>query len=74
VPHGADQTLYLVMDAEGPKGQEFQIPVERPDLDSVIADLMGRGFPTRRHLASTRYRALDRRHLQKCRRGNPVPL
>ena len=23
VPYGADQTLYLVMDAEGPKGREF---------------------------------------------------
>jgi hypothetical protein len=27
VPYGADQTLYLVMDAEGPKGREFHNPV-----------------------------------------------
>ena len=44
VPFGADQTLYLVMDAEGAKGQEFHNPVERPDLDSVIADLMAARF------------------------------
>ena len=44
VPYGADQTLYLVMDAQGPKGQEFQNPVERSDLDSVIADLMAARF------------------------------
>ena len=40
VPYGADQTMYLVMDCQGPKGQEFQNPVERPDLDTVISDLM----------------------------------
>ncbi len=44
VPYGADQTLYLVMDCQGPKGQEFQNPVERPDFDSVIADLMAARF------------------------------
>jgi hypothetical protein len=44
VPYGADQTIYLVMDLEGPKGQEFQNPVERPDLDSVITDLMSARF------------------------------
>ena len=44
VPYGADQTLYLVMDAEGPKGREFHNPVERPDLDTVIADLMSARF------------------------------
>ena len=44
VPYGADQTLYLVMDAQGGKGQEFHNPVERPDLDSVIADLMAARF------------------------------
>ena len=44
VPYGADQTLYLVMDLEGAKGQEFQNPVERPDLDTVIADLMAARF------------------------------
>ena len=44
VPYGADQTLYLVMDAEGPKGREFHNPVERPDFDTVIADLMSARF------------------------------
>jgi hypothetical protein len=44
VPYGADRTLYLVMDCQGPEGQEFQNPVERPDLDSVIADLMAARF------------------------------
>lgn len=44
VPYGADQTLYLVMDCEGPKGHEFQNAVERPDLDSVIDDLMAARF------------------------------
>jgi hypothetical protein len=44
VPYGADQTLYLVMDAEGARGHEFHNPVERPDLDSVIADLMAARF------------------------------
>jgi hypothetical protein len=40
VPYGADQTLYLVMDSLGPRGLELQNPIERPDLDSVITDLM----------------------------------
>jgi hypothetical protein len=44
VPYGADQTLYLVMDAEGPKGQEFHNPVERPDFDSVVTDLLSARF------------------------------
>ena len=44
VPYGADQTLYLVMDAQGPKGHEFHNPVERPDFDSVVADLMAARF------------------------------
>ena len=44
VPYGADQTLFLVMDSQGSKGQEFHNPVERPDFDSVIADLMSARF------------------------------
>ena len=40
VPYGADQTLYLVMDTLGPEGLELQNPIERPDLDSVINDLL----------------------------------
>ena len=44
VPYGADETMYLVMDSQGPKGHEFQNPVERPDLDTVISDLMSARF------------------------------
>ena len=44
VPYGADQTLYLVMDSQGAKGHEFQNPVERPDFDTVISDLMSARF------------------------------
>lgn len=44
VPYGADRTMYLVMDLEGPEGQKFQNAVERPDLDSVLADLMAARF------------------------------
>ena len=44
VPYGADQTLYLVMDADGAKGQEFHNPIERPDFDSVVSDLMAARF------------------------------
>ncbi|MBN8990545.1 MAG: hypothetical protein J0H42_20040 [Rhizobiales bacterium] len=40
VPYGADQTLYLVMDTVGPRDLKLQNPVERPDLDSVIDDLL----------------------------------
>jgi len=44
VPYGADRTMYLVMDLEGPEGQTLQNPVERPDLDSVVADLLAARF------------------------------
>ena len=44
VPYGADQTLYLVMDAQGGKGQEFHNPVERPDFDTVVEDLLAARF------------------------------
>ena len=40
VPYGADQTLYLVMDTLGPRDLQLQNPIERPDLDTVISDLM----------------------------------
>ena len=40
VPYGADQTLYLVMDTLGPRDLQLQNPIERPDLDSVITDMM----------------------------------
>jgi hypothetical protein len=44
VPYGADQTMYLVMDCDGAEGREFHNPVERPDLDTVISDLMSARF------------------------------
>ena len=44
VPYGADQTLYLVMDAQGGKGQEFHNPVDRPDFDTVVEDLLAARF------------------------------
>ncbi len=40
VPYGADQTLYLVMDAVGPRDLWLQNPIERPDLDTVINDML----------------------------------
>ncbi len=40
VPYGADQTLYLVMDSLGPRDLQLQNPIERPDLDSVITDML----------------------------------
>jgi hypothetical protein len=40
VPYGADKTLYLVMDTVGPSNLALQNPVERPDLDTVIDDLL----------------------------------
>lgn len=40
VPYGADQTLYLVMDAIGPRDLQLQNPIERTDLDSVISDML----------------------------------
>jgi hypothetical protein len=40
VPYGADQTLYLVMDAVGPRDLQLQNPIERSDLNSVINDML----------------------------------
>jgi hypothetical protein len=41
VPDGADQTVYLVVDAFGRHDQVFrETEVERTDLETVIADLV----------------------------------
>jgi hypothetical protein len=41
VPHGADQTVYLVVDEFSQHGRVFrETDVERADLETVIADLM----------------------------------
>ena len=41
VPYGADQTIYLVFDNFGrPGGVCRETEVERPDLETVITDLM----------------------------------
>ena len=44
VPYGADQTIYLVVDCIGLGEARREAEVERPDLDSVIADLLAGRF------------------------------
>ncbi len=41
VPYGADQTVYVVVDSIGARGE---IEVERTDLETVISDLLGGQF------------------------------
>ena len=43
VPYGADQTVYLVVEA-GPERRSRQTAVERSDLESIITDLMSGRF------------------------------
>jgi hypothetical protein len=53
VPHGADQTVYLVVDRFGALGTVYrETEVERTDLETVIADLTSGQFndPVRRRL------------------------
>jgi hypothetical protein len=40
VPYGADQTVYLIIDRLAGSGDVQEIEIERPDLESVIADFM----------------------------------
>jgi hypothetical protein len=42
VPYGADQTIYLVVEGPGPQGAARQ--TERPDIETVIADLLSGQF------------------------------
>jgi hypothetical protein len=44
VPYGADQTIYLVIEAAGPERRSRQTAVERSDLESIITDLMSGRF------------------------------
>ncbi len=44
VPYGADQTVYLVVEDLGPEGVARQTAVERPDLETIIADLLSGQF------------------------------
>src|SRR5450432_2641539 len=44
VPYGADQTVYLVVEAFGPGGFSRETAVERTDLETVITDLMSGRF------------------------------
>ena len=44
-PHGALETVYLVMDSFGARGIAYrETDVERTDLETVIADLMAGEF------------------------------
>ena len=83
VPYGADQTLYLVMDALGPPDLQLQNPIERPDLDSVINDLMLArfnnpvgiyAFNTLEHWTADISKNVAEEILCRCDiEGNPVP-
>lgn len=42
VPYGADQTVYLVVEAGGPATPVRQ--TERPDIESIVADLLSGRF------------------------------
>jgi hypothetical protein len=45
VPHGADQTVYLVVDSFGGLGTVYrETEVERTDVETVITDLMSGQF------------------------------
>jgi hypothetical protein len=45
VPFGADQTIYLVVDHLGERGAaDREHNIERPDLENVLADLLGGRF------------------------------
>jgi hypothetical protein len=45
VPYGADQTVYLVVDNFGRLGTCYrETDIERPDLETVITDLMSGQF------------------------------
>ena len=44
VPYGADQTIYLVVDCVGGLSTCRETELERPDVDSVIADMLAGKF------------------------------
>ncbi len=45
VPYGADETIYLVVDRLGRRdGIDREIEVERPDIETIMAELMSGRF------------------------------
>ncbi len=44
VPYGADQTIYLVVDCIGGSSASREAEIERPDRDTVIAELLAGQF------------------------------
>jgi len=45
VPYGADETIYLVVDRLGRRdGIDREIEVERPDIETIMAELMAGRF------------------------------
>jgi hypothetical protein len=44
VPYGADQTVYLVVEATEPEPLSRRIAVERSDLEAIITELMSGRF------------------------------
>jgi hypothetical protein len=45
VPFGADETIYLVVDRFGQRGgPDREIEVERPDIETIISELMSGRF------------------------------
>jgi hypothetical protein len=44
VPYGADQTVYLVVEASGPRSFARETAVERADIETVIAELLSGRF------------------------------
>ena len=45
VPYGADETIYLVVDRLGRRdGLDREIEVERPDVETIIAELISGRF------------------------------
>ena len=45
VPYGADETIYVVVDRSGRRdGVDREIEVERPDIETIMAELMSGRF------------------------------
>ena len=44
VPYGADQTVYLVVEAPGPEAFARETTVERADVETVITELLSGRF------------------------------
>ena len=44
VPYGADETAYLVVDSLGARWSDCETEIERPDLETIISDLLDGQF------------------------------